>query len=70
MRATEFIDYINRKKKPSKEETDLEYYHLSIEYEDVIKDGKMRRQLTKKCQKYEDARKRILKQGEQNEKKL
>ena len=57
MRATEFFDYINRNNKPSKKETDLEYSHLFIEYEDVMKDGKTKRQLTKKCQKYEDIRK-------------
>ena len=61
MRATEFFDYINRKNKPSKKETDELYSHLSIEYEEVSKDGKKVKQLTKRCQKYEEIRKRRVK---------
>ena len=63
MRATEFFDYINRKNKPSKKETDEEYVHLSIEYEEVLKNGRKVKQLTKRCEKYEDIRKRVKKEG-------
>jgi len=56
MRVTEFFDYINRKNKPLKKETDELYSHLSIEYETIEKDGKKIIRLTKKCQKYEDIR--------------
>ena len=58
MRMTEFFDYINRKNKPSKKETDELYSHLNIEYEEVLKDDKKIMQLTKNCQKYEEIRKK------------
>ena len=57
MRITEYIDYINRKNKPSKKETNEEYTHFSIKYEKVLKNGKEVTQLTKESQKYEDIRK-------------
>tara|TARA_R100001594_G_scaffold44620_2_gene77084 strand:- start:1882 stop:2076 length:195 start_codon:yes stop_codon:yes gene_type:complete len=61
MRATEFLNYINKKKKPSKDETD-EYTHFTCnEYEEVIVDGKKVKRLTKQSQKYEDIRKQISK---------
>ena len=59
MRTTEFIDYINRKNKPSKKETDELYSHLSIEYQTIEKDGKKITRLTKQWQKYEDIRKKL-----------
>ena len=56
MRATEFLNYINKKKKPSKDETD-EYAHFTCnEYEEVMVDGKKVKRLTKQSQKYEDIR--------------
>ena len=61
MRATEFLNYINKKKKPSKDETD-EYTHFTCnEYEEVMVDGKKVKRLTKQSQKYEDIRKQISK---------
>ena len=63
MRATEFLNYINRKNKPSKTETDENYTHLNCnEYEEVLVDGKKVKRLTKQSQKYEDIRKRISKE--------
>ena len=62
MRATEFLHYINKKKKPSKSETDENYTHFTCnEYEEVIIDGKKVKRLTKQSQKYEDIRKKIKK---------
>ena len=64
MRATEFLNYINKKKKPSKDETD-EYTHFTCnEYEEVMVDGKKVKRLTKQSQKYEDIRKQISKDKE------
>ena len=64
MRATEFLNYINKKKKPSKDETD-EYTHFTCnEYEEVMVDGKKVKRLTKQSQKYEDIRKQISKEKE------
>ena len=64
MRATEFLNYINKKKKPSKDETD-EYTHFTCnEYEEAIVDGKKVKRLTKQSQKYEDIRKQISKEKE------
>ena len=61
MRATEFLNYINKKRKPSKDETD-EYTHFTCnEYEEVMVDGKKVKRLTKQSQKYEDIRKQISK---------
>ena len=63
MRATEFFDYINRKIKPSKNETDEIYTHFTCnEYEEVYVDGKKVKRLTKQSQKYEDIRKQIAKE--------
>ena len=63
MRATEFFDYINRKIKPSKDETDEIYTHFTCnEYEEVYVDGKKVKRLTKQSQKYEDIRKQIAKE--------
>ena len=63
MRATEFFDYINRKIKPSKDETDEIYTHFTCnEYEEVLVDGKKVKRLTKQSQKYEDIRKQIAKE--------
>ena len=60
MRATEFLHYINKKNKPSKDETDVDYTHFTCnEYEEVIIDGKKVKRLTKQSQKYEDIRKKI-----------
>ena len=62
MRATEFLNYINKKKKPSKDETDENYTHFACnEYEKVIVDGKKVKRLTKQSQKYEDIRKKLNK---------
>ena len=37
MRATEFLNYINKKRKPSKDETDEDYTHFTCnEYEWVM----------------------------------
>ena len=59
MRATEFLNYINKKKKPSKDETD-EYTHFTCnEYEEVMVDGNKVKRLTKQSQKYEDIRKQL-----------
>ena len=64
MRATEFLNYINKKRKPSKDETD-EYTHFTCnEYEEVMVDGKKVKRLTKQSQKYEDIRKQISKEKE------
>ena len=61
MRATEFLNYINKKKKPSKDETD-EYTHFTCnEYYYVMKKGKKVLKLNKQSQKYEDIRKQISK---------
>ena len=52
MRATEFLNYINKKNKLSKKETDENYSHLTCnEYEEVLKDGKIVKRLTKQSQK-------------------
>lgn len=61
MRATEFLNYINKKRKPSKDETD-EYTHFTCnEYYYVMKKGKKVLKLNKQSQKYEDIRKQISK---------
>ena len=63
MRATEFLNYINKKNKPSKGETDENYTHFTCnEYEEVLVDGKKVKRLTKQSQKYEDIRKQIAKE--------
>ena len=63
MRATEFLNYINKKNKPSKDETDENYTHFTCnEYEEVLVDGKKVKRLTKQSQKYEDIRKQIAKE--------
>ena len=62
MRATEFLNYIKKKKKPSKNETDENYTHFACnEYYWVMKKGKKVIKLTKQSQKYEDIRKKINK---------
>jgi alanine racemase len=62
MRATEFLNYIKKKKKPSKNETDENYTHFACnEYEKVTVNGKKVKRLTKQSQKYEDIRKKINK---------
>ena len=62
MRATEFLNYINKKKKPSKDETDEDYTHFTCnEYEWVMEKGKKVKKLNKQSQKYEDIRKQISK---------
>ena len=61
MRATEFLNYINKKRKPSKDETDEKYTHFTCEYYYVMKKGKKVLKLNKQSQKYEDIRKQISK---------
>ena len=63
MRATEFLNYINKKNKPSKDETDEKYTHFTCnEYHWVMKKGKKVIKLNKQSQKYEDIRKQIAKE--------
>ena len=65
MSATEFLDYINRKTKPTRIEMEELYSHLNF-YEEIIKNGKLTWELTKEGQKYEKIRKENIKKGKNN----